>query len=87
MFLDTVSLEGIKVATVKRDMSNWMKLANAVYTDLTEENLLVMMKLEYESKNREYILTRLHARYNALRMLRERKELLNASLKQSQEAE
>lgn len=76
MLLDNVSLEGIKVPELRRSLSNWMKVSDAIYADATEEELLIMMKIEKEGKNREYIITRLHSRYNKLRITRERKELL-----------
>lgn len=77
MLLDNVSLEGVKVAELKRSISNWMKVSDIIYTNATEEDLLVMMKIEKEGKNRSYIISRLHSRYNKMRVARERKELLN----------
>lgn len=74
--LSKVSLEGVKVAELKRSISNWMKVSDIIYADATEDDLLVMMKIEKEGKNRSYILSRLHSRFNKMRVNRERKELL-----------
>ena len=76
MLLDEVSLDGVEVAGLRRSISNWMKVSDIIYTNATEKDLLVMMKIEKEGKNRDYILTRLHSRYNKMRVARERKELL-----------
>lgn len=56
-------------------MSNWLKVADKIYTVEDEDQLLVMLKMELTSKRREYIITRLYSRYNALRAKREKKEL------------
>lgn len=76
MLLDNVSLEGVKVAELKRSISNWMKVSDIIYTNASEEDLLVMMKIEREGKNRPYIIQRLHSRFNKMRVRRERQELL-----------
>lgn len=75
MFLDNVSLDGIRTAEVKREMSNWLKIADLIYKTTNEQDLLIMMRLEIDSKNRPYIITRLHSRFNALRLKREKGEL------------
>ena len=79
MLLDQVSLEGVKVAELRRSISNWVKVSDIIYADVTEDDLLVMMKIEKEGKNRNYILSRLHSRYCKMRNTRERKELLRGS--------
>ena len=76
MFLDDVSLEGLKANAVARSMSNWMKVADKAYTTATEEELLIMLKIEVSTKRREYIANRIHSRYCALRAKREKEELL-----------
>ena len=79
MILDGISLEGIKVSEFKRAISNWVKVSDLIYKDVSEKDLLVMMKIEKTGKNRNYILSRLHSRFCRLRMARERKELLKGS--------
>lgn len=76
MDLDKVSLDGIKVAELKRSISNWIKVSDIIYRDITEDDLLVMMKIEKTGKNRHYILSRLHSRFCRMRATRERKDLL-----------
>jgi len=56
-------------------MSNWIKVADKIYKEASEGELLMMMKFEVEHKNRGYVIERLHSRYNALRVKREKKEL------------
>ena len=75
MILDGISLEGLRVAQVKREMSNWLKIADLIYKTNDEQDLLIMMRLEIDSKNRPYVITRLHSRFNALRLKREKEEL------------
>ena len=79
MILDGISLEGIKVSEFKRAISNWVNVSDLIYKDVSEKDLLVMMKIEKTGKNRNYILSRLHSRFCRLRMARERKELLKGS--------
>jgi hypothetical protein len=79
MILDNVSLDDLKIAEFKRSISNWVKVSDMIYGDVTEADLLVMMKIEKCGKNRNYILSRLHSRFCRLRMTRERKELLKGS--------
>ena len=76
MFLDSVDLTSLRAATIKRDMSNWLKVADKIYAVEDEAQLLIMLKMELTSKRREYIITRLYSRYNALRAKREKKELM-----------
>lgn len=79
MILDNVSLENVKISELKRAISNWVKVSDIIYKEVSEEDLLVMMKIEKSGKNRNYILSRLHSRFCRLRMARERKELLRGS--------
>lgn len=74
--LSNVSLEGVRVTELRRSISNWMKVSDVIYKNASENDLLVMMKIEKEGKNRSYILSRLHSRYNKMRVNRERAELL-----------
>ena len=76
MFLDDIDLDGVKAAKIKRSMSNWMKVADIIYEGVTEQDLLIMLKIELTSKGREYVIQRLHSRYNAVRSKREKGELL-----------
>jgi len=75
MFLDDVDLQGVKACELRRKMSNWMKVADLIYEGASEDDILTMMKIEAMSKNRDYILSRLHSRFTAMRSKRERKEL------------
>jgi hypothetical protein len=79
MILDDVSLDDVRVAKLKRAISNWVKVSDIIYKEITEQDLLIMMKIEKAGKNRNYILSRLHSRYCRLRMARERKDLLRGS--------
>lgn len=79
MILDGISLEGVKISELKRAISNWVKVSDLIYKEVSEEDLLIMMKIEKTGKNRNYILSRLHSRFCRLRMARERKDLLRGS--------
>lgn len=80
MILDNISLEGIGIAELKRSISNWVKVSDIIYGNVSEHDLLIMMKIEKSGKNRNYILSRLHSRFCRLRTSRERKELLRGSI-------
>lgn len=80
MILDNVSLDDVKVAELRRSISNWVKVSDIIYDkEVTEKDLLVMMKIEKEGRNRNYILSRLHSRFCKMRTTRERLELLRGS--------
>jgi hypothetical protein len=75
MILDGVEIDITQKAKIQRDMSNWIKIADKIYKEATENDLLQMMVYEGNHKNRGYVIERLHSRYNALRIRREKKEL------------
>jgi len=54
---------------------NWHTL-NKTLHEYTEAQVQAMLEQEKVGKRRQDILRRLHQRYNALRVARERKELL-----------
>lgn len=56
---------------------NWREL-NRKINDLSEEDLLALLRQEAQGPRRVSIITRLHQRYTILRAMRERKEWLNA---------
>lgn len=55
---------------------NWHSL-NKTLATYTEPQVLDMLEKEKVGKRRHDILIRLHQRYNALRVARERKEMLS----------
>ena len=73
--LKEVEIDKATAPRIKRAMSNWIKIADKIYKDASEKELLMMMKFELEHKNRGYVIERLQSRYNALRVRREKKEL------------
>ena len=56
---------------------NWRTL-NKEINNLTEEQVLDLLRQEAQGPRRSSIITRLHQRYTILRAMRERKEWLNA---------
>lgn len=55
---------------------NWREL-NRKINELTEEQVLDLLRQEAQGPRRVSIITRLHQRYTILRAMRERKEWLN----------
>ena len=45
MILDNISLEGIGIAELKRSISNWDKVSDIIYGNVSEHDLLIMMKI------------------------------------------
>ena len=56
---------------------NWREL-NRKINELTEDQVLDLLRQEAQGPRRSSIITRLHQRYTILRATRERKEWLNA---------
>jgi len=56
------------------DVVNWRTL-NAKLTSLPEAEVLALLTAERSGARRRVILRRLHQRYSALRVARERKEI------------
>lgn len=75
IILQNIKIDKVSAPRIKRNMSNWLKVADKIYKNISEEEILMMMKFEGEHKNRSYVIERLHSRYNALRVRREKKEL------------
>jgi len=73
--LIAVEIDLSQKTRIQRAMSNWIKIADTIYKEATEDELLQMMVFEAHHKNRGYVIERLHSRYNALRIKRERKEI------------
>jgi len=74
--LTSVEIDISQKTRIQRAMSNWIKIADKIYKEATEGELLQMMVYEAHHKNRGYVIERLHSRYNALRVKREKKEIL-----------
>ncbi len=83
MFLDQIDPAKLgSRGAIKRRYSNWLKISHELYgEDITEEKVLCILRLELETLNRPYYVTRIHARFNKLRITRERKELQQWNLK------
>jgi hypothetical protein len=73
--LEMLEIDPKQAPRIKRAMSNWIKIADTIYKEAGMDELLAMLKYEAMHKNRGYVIERLHSRYNALRVKRE-KELL-----------
>jgi hypothetical protein len=74
--LNSIQFDTASMPRLKRNMSNWIKVADMIYKQASEKELLMMIKFEAIHKNRGYVIERLHSRYNALRVKREKKEIL-----------
>ncbi len=57
-------------------LANWRDF-NALLADIPEQNIKEMLIYEIKHKNRKSFVSRLHQRYNTLRTMREREELMN----------
>jgi len=75
MFLDAIDISDVRAAIARREMSNWVKVAERIYSVEDELMLLTMLKVEVTTKNREYIVSRLYSRFSAIRNKREKREL------------
>jgi len=75
MFLDNVDITNVRASVAKREMSNWVKISERIYSTEDESMLLIMLKVELTSRNREYIVSRLYSRFSAVRAKREKEEL------------
>ena len=64
------------MSVLKQALNDWRSL-NRMITDMREDQVLAMLEMEKAGQRRTTVLERLHARYNTLRVARERKELLN----------
>ena len=60
---------------MKAALNDWRSL-NRFLIDFREDQVLAMLEMEKAGQRRYTVLERLHARYNTLRVARERKELL-----------
>ena len=56
-------------------LKSWRELNHGLY-DLSEDEVLALLKAERKNQRRYTVLERLHQRYSALRAQRERKEIL-----------
>jgi len=56
-------------------IDNWRDF-NKLLSDVPEEKLKELLVYELENENRKSIVERLHQRYNTLRTMRERAELM-----------
>lgn len=57
-------------------MNNWAKVSKLLYKkQLPEEMVLALLAYELDTRNRPYLVKRLHSRYAELRKLRERTEI------------
>lgn len=59
----------------KQALHSWITLNN-VLNQLSEDQVKSMLEYELQHENRKTFLERLHQRYNTLRVMRERKEML-----------
>lgn len=59
----------------KSILENWANLNNMIMT-MTEQELKVLLAAEKDGQNRTQFLLRLYGRYNTLRTVRERRELV-----------
>jgi len=59
---------------------NWRSL-NAKLSELDEDQVLELLKIERDGERRISMLQRLHQRYTALRAARERVEILKEAIK------
>ena len=73
-FIEMIELDAAQSPRIKRAMSNWIKIADAIYKEATPAELLIMLKYEALHKNRGYVIERLHSRYNALRVKQEKED-------------
>lgn len=61
---------------LKRHMSNWIKVSDILYSNVTtEDKVLAMLSYELENRQRAYVIKRIYSRYSNLRMRRETEEL------------
>lgn len=60
-------------------LNDWRTLNNVLY-EFREDQVLEMLEIEKVMKRRRNVLERLHARYNSLRVARERIELLGVAI-------
>jgi hypothetical protein len=60
---------------LKQALHNWTMLNDSL-PDLSEQEVKQMLDFEMQYENRKTFLERLHARYNTLRVMRERSEML-----------
>ena len=60
-------------------LNDWRTLNNVLY-EFREDQVLAMLEVEKTGKRRRNVLERLHARYNSLRVARERIEVLGTAL-------
>lgn len=58
-----------------RARSHWVSVASELYTCNSEQVILRMLVVEVMTRNRPYIVRRIHAHYNSTRMRAERGEL------------
>jgi len=73
--LSTIKIGKSERPMLERDISNWLKLSEIIYSTLDEHKLLKLLKVELESKNRAYNVKQLYARFCTARAIRERKVL------------
>lgn len=57
-------------------LKDWRTLNKRLH-EFREDQVLTMLEIEKSGEQRVSVLERLHQRYNALRVARERKELIN----------
>lgn len=60
-------------------LNDWRSL-NHVLHEMREDQVLDLLEMEKVGKRRQNVLERLHARYNSLRVARERIELLGVAI-------
>lgn len=60
---------------MKRALANWRDF-NDLLATIPEDDLKEMLEYEMQHENRKSIVSRLHQRYNSVRTMRERDELL-----------
>ena len=77
--LQQISLRPLTDEPLNDWLGNWTLLSmKLTERNLSEDELLRLIKLELRGKGRYQILDRLYSRYNRVRSIRERKEIVDA---------
>lgn len=80
--VQNLELETGERVKLKREVSNWMKLAKVIYDTKDINFLMKVLKVELEGECRAYMIHRTYSRISRLRNTAEKMQLSNLILKQ-----
>lgn len=75
MLLEQIELPTSEFVKRRREMSHWNAVAKLLYSSQSENDVLLMLKVECQGNRRPYVIRRIYAHFNTIRRRRELAEV------------